>query len=119
MSSHNKYRALHGVQPLRHDPNLEKFAMQRVQYMAQTDIFAHPPNLPYGENLYWSSGAVSSCDAAVTAWYNENRYYNYDAGQFSKATGHFTQLIWKGSHSVGCATAKSRRKPRIYVAVSQ
>ena len=119
MSSHNKYRALHGVQPLRHDPNLEKFAMQRVQYMAQTDIFAHPPNLRVGENLFWSSGMIPSCDTAVTAWYNENRYYNYEAGQPSHVTGHFTQLIWKGSRSVGCAAAKSRRRGGIYVAVSQ
>ena len=53
LSGHNYYRQLHGVQPLEYDRTLEQFAMKRVAYMAKTDIFAHPRNLPYGENLYW------------------------------------------------------------------
>jgi len=92
--------------------------MKRVQYMAQTDIFAHPRHLSYGENLYWKSGRVPSCDNALKMWYNENKWYNYGAGQFSPSTGHFTQMIWKGSHYVGCASAKSKRTGRIYIAVS-
>lgn len=87
--------------------------------MAKTDIFDHPPNLAYGENLYWASGFVPSCDNAVTSWYNENIYYDYDAGKFSPKTGHFTQVIWKGSSYVGCAAAKSRgKRGGVYIAVS-
>ena len=119
MSGHNRYRALHGVPALEYDATLEKFAMKRAEYMAKTDIFAHPSYLPYGENLYWKSGRVPSCDSALKMWYNENKYYNYKSGQFSPSTGHFTQMIWKGTHYVGCASAKSRRTGRIYIAVSR
>ena len=39
---------------------------------------------------------------AVTAWYNEIQFYNYNNPGFSGATGHFTQVIWKSSTQVGC-----------------
>lgn len=109
---------MHGVAPLEYDRTLEEFAMKRVRYMAQTDIFAHPKRLPYGENLYWKSGRVPSCKNALDMWYREKKHYNYSAGNFSPATGHFTQMVWAGSQYVGCASAKSRKSGRIYIAVS-
>ena len=41
------------------------------------------------------------------AWYDEIRYYDYSAGSFSEATGHATQLLWKGSTQLGCGWAPS------------
>jgi len=38
------------------------------------------------------------------AWYDEIKYYSYD-GQYTSATGHATQLIWKSSTEVGCGWA--------------
>ena len=93
--------------------------MKRAKYMAQTDIFAHPSRLPYGENLYWKSGRVPSCKNALEMWYREKKSYNYASGSFSPATGHFTQMIWAGSQYLGCASAKSRNTGRIYIAVSE
>jgi hypothetical protein len=37
-------------------------------------------------------------------WYDEERYHNY-AGQYTKPTGHFTQLVWKSSSEVGFGVA--------------
>lgn len=119
LSEHNKYRARHGCPPLYYDRTLEQFAMKRAEYMAKTDIFAHPNNLPFGENLYWRSGRSATCPAALRMWYNEDRLYNYERGSFSPATGHFTQMIWKGTRYVGCASARSSRTGRMYIAVSQ
>jgi len=99
-----------------YDRTLEDFAIKRAQYMAATDIFAHPPRLQYGENLYWRSGRVPSCQNALDMWYNEVKWYNYAHGGFSPATGHFTQMVWKSSRYVGCASAKSKRTGRIYIA---
>ena len=33
----------------------------------------------------------------------QKQYYNYSAPGFSSKTGHFTQVIWKGSTQLGCA----------------
>lgn len=86
--------------------------------MAKTDVFAHPKNLPYGENLYWRSGRAPSCSNALTMWYNEIKYHSFAKPYFSPKTGHFTQMIWRDSRYLGCASAKSPKSGRIYIAVS-
>ncbi|XP_074593102.1 Golgi-associated plant pathogenesis-related protein 1-like [Brevipalpus obovatus] len=116
LTAHNYLRSLHGVGPLKYDETLERFAMKRAEYMAQTDIFAHPKKLKYGENLYWRSGNVPTCENAVLAWYNEISLYNYDFPRFSPKTGHFSQLVWRESKKIGCAAAESPKSGRIYIA---
>lgn len=40
-------------------------------------------------------------------WYDEvtNPGYNFANGGFSGGTGHFTQVVWKGSTELGCGIA--------------
>jgi hypothetical protein len=40
---------------------------------------------------------------AIDVWYNEVSKYNYNRPGFSPATGHFTQVVWKSTKSIGCA----------------
>lgn len=40
--------------------------------------------------------------AAVDAWGLEREQYNWAKPGFSEATGHFTQLVWSNTTSVGC-----------------
>lgn len=39
---------------------------------------------------------------AVDGWGDERTKYSFANGGFSEATGHFTQLVWRSSTSVGC-----------------
>lgn len=61
---------------------------------------------PYGENIFWSSGA-STPAAAVTAWVNEKQFYNYASNSCApgQVCGHYTQVVWRNSQSVGCGSA--------------
>lgn len=42
--------------------------------------------------------------------YDEVCKYNFNRPGYSDATGHFTQLIWKGSRELGVGTATGRKR---------
>ena len=42
---------------------------------------------------------------AIDAWAAEANAYNFGRAEFSESTGHFTQLVWKNTDSVGCGAA--------------
>ncbi|KAI5819033.1 CAP domain-containing protein [Pyronema omphalodes] len=95
LKAHNDYRAVHGAGPLSWDQNMANFAAG----VSATCVFEHSGG-PYGENL---AAGYDSPAQAIKAWYDENEMYSYAGGGFSSATGHFTQLVWKGAQKVGCA----------------
>ena len=62
-------------------------------------------NGPYGENLAQGS-SLRTCREAVAMWLSEEGAYTPGPGSgFSSATGHYTQVVWKGTSEVGCGLA--------------
>ncbi|PPQ92432.1 hypothetical protein CVT25_008653 [Psilocybe cyanescens] len=61
----------------------------------------------YGENLFAGTGNTG-LDPGVKSWMNEAAHYDWNKPGFSSATGHFTQVVWKGSKQVACALADCR-----------
>ena len=61
----------------------------------------------YGENLYWTS-ATAVEDQVVDAWASEEADYDYDSNTCApgKQCGHYTQIVWDSTTSVGCGAAK-------------
>ena len=58
-----------------------------------------------GENLawYWSSrGPVDVGTRPTDDWYAEIKDYSWSAPGFGMNTGHFTQVVWKGTTKLGC-----------------
>ncbi len=41
----------------------------------------------------------------VDMWFGERAKYDFARGTFSMGSGHFTQVVWKGSRHLGCGTA--------------
>ncbi len=109
LSRHNKYRSQHKVGKLKRNSEIEKIAQEYSEYLAKTNSFEHSGNTyqgtKLGENLYSSYGETITGNEATDAWYNEIKDYNFKKQGFSSATGHFTQLIWKGSNEIGCGAA--------------
>lgn len=116
LSSHNAYRAQHHVPPLVVDPTLVAYAKTRAQAISTYEGLGEGHrglDHKYGENLYWAGGSTkvapaSVAAAAVKSWYDEVKQYDFRNGSFSGATGHFTQVVWKGTTKFGCAAAQGK-----------
>ncbi|KAL1838649.1 hypothetical protein VTJ49DRAFT_2456 [Mycothermus thermophilus] len=118
---HNIHRSNHSAAGLSWSDDLANSAA----VLAQRCVFAHDTSINgggYGQNLaMWASssqqqiqsfGATKSLAKATTnGWYNGELHLF--ASEFGKANpdktrfrewGHFTQLVWKDTKQVGCAT---------------
>ena len=99
---HNKVREVHHVATLVWDASLADGA----QAWASQCAFQHSsPDGAYGENLYASTGVQDPVADSVAQWAAEESSYSFAGGQFSEATGHFTQVVWKGTKHLGCGIA--------------
>lgn len=97
LSTHNQMRKLHGAPALQWDPALARYAAQHASHCE----FRHSHGR-YGENI---AAGFPSTTTAIQAWYGEHKQYSYQHPGFAMATGHFTQIVWKSSTKLGCASA--------------
>ena len=96
LNSTNVYRYEHNATALTWNASLATTAKN----WASNCVWKHSGG-PDGENLAEGFGNAT---AAVDAWGDERAQYNFKKPTgFSEATGHFTQLVWKSTTSVGCA----------------
>ena len=102
LAVHNDYRARHGAAPLTWDASLARYAARHASHC----VFRHSHS-PYGENL---AAGYKTIGKAVDVWYAEQAKYNYSRPGFSSRTGHFTQVVWKGTKRLGCAYADCNGK---------
>ena len=51
-----------------------------------------------------NTNTLSTTNQATDMWYNEviTPGYDFDNQGFDSGTGHFTQVVWKGSTKLGC-----------------
>ncbi|ORY78678.1 CAP domain-containing protein, partial [Protomyces lactucae-debilis] len=96
LQSINTVRAAHSAAALQWDGAL---AFDALNY-AQTCTFDHSTAADYGETL--AAGTSTDPSFYISLWAGEEALYDYNKPGFSTATGHFTQLVWKGTTSVGC-----------------
>lgn len=95
---HNQMRKQHHAPPLHWDLTLQKYAAQHASHC----VFKHSDS-PYGENL---AAGYPTATAAIRAWYAEEKDYRYFWPGFSHRTGHFTQVVWVSSSTIGCASVQ-------------
>lgn len=107
LDRHNKYRCMHGVQPLKWNEaiarNAASWARQTGGQMRHSSSQSRKGigGFRYlGENL--ASGATGT--RGVDMWYDEIKLTSGGrVNSFSSGTGHYTQVVWKGTSALGCA----------------
>ena len=110
LAAHNTARANASPTPQPAMPALtwSEDAATVAQNWANQCKFAHNPDRgPYGENL----AAATPPDAetttqAVESWVAESANYNYadNTCASGKVCGHYTQVVWRNTTQVGCAS---------------
>merc|ERR1712038_546911 len=114
LAAHNAYRAKHGVAALKLSSELNALAQEWADHLIAENAFEHRPNNNNGENIYMSSGraAQEQAQGAVDSWYSEIKDYTFgkEPSRGGPVTGHFTQVVWKGSTEVGVGVAQEGSK---------
>jgi pathogenesis-related protein 1 len=110
---HNQARAAVGVPPLSWSTKLAAHAQQWANHLASLSISQvqgnpHRPNGIYGENFAGgTAGGYTPADGA-RQWLDEKSVYRHGPYNGSGATGHYTQMVWRGTTEVGYGVATSR-----------
>jgi uncharacterized protein YkwD len=110
---HNRARAYYGDVPaLMLDTRLNQQAQRYADYLASTESrsldHSKTPNM--GENLcrYFNSiGRPLTPAKVMNEFLKQARLYDFNTGDYSKGTCHFTQVVWKASRRLGVGVAKS------------
>ena len=133
LERHNHWRAAVGVGALTWSPELAAFAQAWADELArQGCTMRHRPHegpfaQKYGENLYhaspvfWSDGRTEvqqiSPEQVVDSWDSEKADYDHAANACAEGRmcGHYTQLVWSRSTSLGCGAAICPDQAQLWV----
>lgn len=114
VAAQNIERLALGLQPLRWNAKLAHSAQQWADHLAATGTFEHAAENeedPQGENLWAGTKGYFPIEARVAAWAREKRYFKRGTFPNNSMTGrvedvgHYTQMVWRDTLQVGCATA--------------
>jgi uncharacterized protein YkwD len=115
IAAHNRYRSELGLSDLKWSERLSGNAQEWASHLASKggNTLEHSRNSGEGENLWLGTTGAFSYQQMVDGWGDEKQYFK--AGQFPDVSttgnwsdvGHYTQIIWRDTTEVGCATASA------------
>jgi uncharacterized protein YkwD len=106
VDAHNRVRAKHCAKPLAWSAKLAQVAQQWANSLRDKGcVFGHSGG-SFGENLAAGTSGTLDAEDVVKMWYDEVSQYRFPNGGFSAQTGHFTQVVWRGTARVGCGRSQ-------------
>ena len=120
LAGHNRERAALGIAPLAWNELLAHDAEAYAQHLVRVGYLVHSEDAPgetdpQGENLWAGTRGYYGPESMIGLWVAEKRDYkpgifpnNSISGDLEKV-GHYTQVMWRSSHAVGCAVAHGHR----------
>jgi hypothetical protein len=145
LEAHNRWRARHQAAALGWSDELARYAQAWAEALASRHpgLLLHSEDIKgvrpeasalgyggWGENLYWGSALLWSdgmreaqldlaAQDVVNSWGNEVEWYDFSTGRCSPQAehgcGHFTQMVWIGTRTVGCGRAIGADKAQVWV----
>lgn len=117
LDAHNDERRAMGVPTLVWDEGLATEAARYANEMARSGQFRHSVRIarvtPSGENLWMGPHRLYDYRVMMAAFLDERALFRADkpmpdisrSGRWQDV-GHYSQIIWRGTRSVGCALAE-------------
>jgi hypothetical protein len=105
---HNRERAAVGVAPLAWDGALAATALACANRLTASGQFRHCGS---GENLWmgttgsFSPAQMADLWAAERRWFQPGTFPNVSKSGNWHAVGHYTQMVWRTTTTLGCAAA--------------
>lgn len=115
LATHNQYRAEVGVPPLTWSDELANHAQEWADHLASQggQVLEHSHGHDEGENLWIGTSGHFSYADMVNMWGTERQFFVDGTFPDVSSTGswfdvgHYTQIIWRDTTHVGCATASA------------
>jgi len=108
VDAHNRLRAKHCAGALTWSTKLAEIAQRWANALRDRGcVFGHSGGTT-GENLAAGTSGTLDPASVVQMWYDEVAQYRFPDGGFSSKTGHFTQVVWRGSKRVGCGHSQCK-----------
>ena len=108
VDAHNRYRARHCAAALTWSAKLAEVAQRWANALRDRGCqFGHSGG-NFGENLAAGTKGTLDPGSVVKMWYDEIAQYRFPDGGFSMETGHFTQVVWRGTQRVGCGHSQCK-----------
>ena len=110
VTAHASIRSRLGLAPLVWSNRLAAYAQQWAETLVATGDFNPHRDPPFGENLYEITGGFSTPYDVVNAWAAESANFDFRRNSCSARCGHYTQVVWRETRSVGCGVARKDRR---------
>jgi len=110
---HNNYRAARQLPYLTWSNELAADARAWAVHLAAIGKGDHDQRIRgrEGENIWWGTAGAFSYSDMVSFWGSEKKNFVYDVfpncRKGKAVVGHYTQVVWKNTTSVGCALASN------------
>jgi len=116
LQQQNAYRIALQLPPMEWSRALAADALSWARHLAEIDKGEHDQEIigKEGENLWWGTANAFAFGDMVAAWGNEKRLFRPGAYPDCKVNhaavvGHYTQMVWRNTRSVGCALVGNGR----------
>jgi Cysteine-rich secretory protein family len=118
LDQHNVYRSALNLPLLTWRSTLASDALAWAKQIAKMDQGQHDPHIRAvneGENIWWGTTGAFGFAQMVDFWAAERKDFVYGVfpdvkSRHSAVVGHYTQMVWKRTTSVGCAVAGNGQK---------
>ncbi len=110
LAAHDHMRARVGVPPLVWSEQLAALAQKWADTLIRSGAFHPRGDHRLGENMFEVVGRAGTPEEAVNTWAGEARNYDYQANSCSARCGHYEQVVWRDTKSVGCGMARDNRR---------